>query len=553
MVTLNFLNLLITSLILILCLTLVLGLSDLHNLNSYQVDFFSRSYTNDFFTNTYYILWTNFSYLYIFVFTYLFIIMVSCSRLGSDKSLVVVTTVLLSLLVISNLTYWHLNVYLSTVNIYGSNSNKLLTNSINKYHPFLFYVGSLNVLLYFLGLKRVFFNKSNFHLTTLILSIRKSSLWLILLFFTLFLGAWWALQEGSWGGWWNWDPSEVFGLVITYSYLYVIHTPKSLNRLYWLLNSLKALSLFYLSVYFLIQLNFGLVSHNFGTRIDWFANSDHTYLLLLTLMSLFLLKTCLFLTKQFKNSLLIFNNLNRKNMKLYSYGSSGTDFRFLLYGLIYLQSSLAFIYIINDLLWKIFLINMFNNFQLFSIKLTIIYILAFFSLKLFNLGHFHLLLFSYMYFFYDISILIVLPLVSLRLLINYSTVTHLLILFTLSNSYNSEMYSFLTYNTLSLLDSIGWYSLNINSVENSTLFSSAGVIVESLFNFFSTSDTTTSIQSFSCLAQNGISTQGLFSNTDAFRFFINMFDYSAVTINLLFSISILFTVFYLRNPQLIIF
>ena len=174
-------NLLLTSFISTLGLVLILGLLDLHNLNSYQVDFFSRSYNNDFFTNTYYILWTNFSYLYIFIFTYLFILMLFYGKLGSDKSLLISTTALLSFLIVSNLIYWHLNVDLNTVDIYGSKSNKLLTNSINKYHPFLFYAGSLNVLLYFLYLVRIPFNKSSFYLTIIILLIRRSSLWLILL------------------------------------------------------------------------------------------------------------------------------------------------------------------------------------------------------------------------------------------------------------------------------------------------------------------------------------------------------------------------------------
>jgi len=552
-VTLNFLNLLLTSLISTLGLVLILGLLDLHNLNSYQVDFFSRSYNNDFFTNTYYILWTNFSYLYIFIFTYLFVLMLFYGKLGSDKGLVISATALLSFLIVSNLTYWHLNVDLNTIDIYGSKSNKLLTNSINKYHPFLFYAGSLNVLLYFLYLVRMSFNKSNFYLTIVILLIRRSSLWLILLFFTLFLGAWWALQEGSWGGWWNWDPSEVFGLIITYSYLYTIHTPKCLTRTYWLLNSLKILSLFYLVVYFLIQLNFGLVSHNFGTRIDWFVNSDHVYLLLLVLTLFFTLDTLLTLFRRLRDFLLTYNNSSYKSAGLYLYGSANTDFRLLLYGLVYFQVSLAFIYIINDLLWKIFLINMFNSFQLFSIKLTIVCIFVFFSLKLFSMKYFYMFVLSYSCIFYNMTMLLELFLLSLRLLSSYSTVSHLLILFILATSYNSEMYSFLTYNIQNLLDPVSQYSLNISSIENSTFVTSAGVVVESLFNFVSTSDTTPAIQSFSCLVHNGLLTQSLWSNTNTFKFYIHMFDYSTSVVNLIFSVAILCVILYLKKTPIIIF
>jgi cytochrome c biogenesis factor len=60
----------------------------------------------------------------------------------------------------------------------------------------------------------------NLNIQYIYLSIK---FYIILIIITLFMGSWWALQEGSWGGWWNWDPSEVFGLLFLLAYLYLIH------------------------------------------------------------------------------------------------------------------------------------------------------------------------------------------------------------------------------------------------------------------------------------------------------------------------------------------
>ena len=45
----------------------------------------------------------------------------------------------------------------------------------------------------------------------------------IILTITLYFGGWWALQEGSWGGWWNWDASEVLGLITLLYLILAVH------------------------------------------------------------------------------------------------------------------------------------------------------------------------------------------------------------------------------------------------------------------------------------------------------------------------------------------
>ena len=90
----------------------------------------------------------------------------------------------------------------------------------------------------------------------------------------LYLGSWWALQEGSWGGWWNWDASEFLGLLIFYFIVTLFHIRYNLQSLTKLYQSLY-LSLSYLFIYFFfLQLNFSVISHNFGFRTLKFLNTE---------------------------------------------------------------------------------------------------------------------------------------------------------------------------------------------------------------------------------------------------------------------------------------
>ena len=115
------------------------------------------------------------------------------------------------------------------------------------------------------------------------------------------MGSWWALEEGTWGGWWNWDSSEVFGLQIALSALYLNHsyTPVKLtsNRLF------QSISVFatVLISYFFIQLNFELVSHNFGSKFFFFFNNN-LFFLEAVVTSAFLLLIVLLTSKWLRGS-----------------------------------------------------------------------------------------------------------------------------------------------------------------------------------------------------------------------------------------------------------
>jgi cytochrome c biogenesis factor len=201
------------------------------------------------------------------------------------------------------MTYYAINNYhsLNVTNVFLCNLsvfNLLLSNPVNKYHPLLLYLTSLVILLFLCKTSQTscryttnFYIKNNLTLTMLIN---------YLLTATLYFGAWWALQEGSWGGWWNWDSSEVFGLIILTTSLTLLHTVKVKNTL-----PAGYLDYLYLLIiplsYLFVQLNFDIISHNFGIREVSPINTSN-YLTLSTLIIIYYLKS---INTKIKNTLTI--------------------------------------------------------------------------------------------------------------------------------------------------------------------------------------------------------------------------------------------------------
>lgn len=161
--------------------------------------------------------------------------------------------------------------------------NSLLLNSLNHYHPLILYSSfAIITLTFFTYSDRSFLPTlcayalyQNLYHTLSRISLTTSVL-------ALSLGSWWAAQEGTWGGWWNWDTSEVLGWLVS---LYILVTLHSLSRnkftlitLYkrlWLCNSI-------VFIYLLVQISFELTAHNFGIKFFYFFNSN---LFLLELLS----------------------------------------------------------------------------------------------------------------------------------------------------------------------------------------------------------------------------------------------------------------------------
>lgn len=167
----------------------------------------------------------------------------------------------------------NVNDVMTTYTEYGS--NVLLTNPLNRYHPFVFYLSAISFFLVTAPSVSTWINFNTFQVR-LSLQITKTLSWLSthVNLIALFMGSWWALQEGTWGGWWNWDSSETLGLEVSIFILVLIHTSAAVKNFVRLtLRSTLFLS-FFISSYFFIQLNFELVSHNFGSKFFFFFNNN---------------------------------------------------------------------------------------------------------------------------------------------------------------------------------------------------------------------------------------------------------------------------------------
>ena len=174
----------------------------------------------------------------------------------------------------SPLTFCH------NASIYSNfGSNQLLSNALNKYHPFVLYL-SFTLALFAYGFKVLRWNlQANF------LELSASRLWsrtqwviIQINLLALWMGSWWALQEGTWGGWWNWDSSETFGLLITLSFLTLTHSRHIPSKRLFFSLKFTSLVAVVLCSYVFMQINFELVSHNFGSKFFFFFNNNLFFL-----------------------------------------------------------------------------------------------------------------------------------------------------------------------------------------------------------------------------------------------------------------------------------
>jgi hypothetical protein len=182
-----------------------------------------------------------------------------------------------------------------TINTSLLQFNTLLVNNLNKIHPFIFYSGTFLVfsILLIWTLRKL--NLGQFALTSQLNQINLLQVpILIVSLIALFLGSWWAVQEGTWGGWWNWDPSETFGLLFLLFALFNIHTLFKFDLVYKIHQRIKILTFFLILTYFFIQLNFDLVSHNFGVKFFYFFNNKLFFYIILILL-IFLIIQFLFI------------------------------------------------------------------------------------------------------------------------------------------------------------------------------------------------------------------------------------------------------------------
>jgi len=309
-----------------------------NNLFTSSVDYFTRFNFHDHILNLVYFYWTNFWFVLPFIGVISVILLVTSKT--KLNWIFLTSIILIQYYILSLPQYTMFNFTGWLTNCHSENVNSLLTNSINKYHPLIFYMGAtvtLKLLVHQITrLKRLKSLMTIMHRPTLT-SLPIYLKWVTL---TLIFGGWWALQEGSWGGWWNWDPSETFGLFLMMSYLFLLHLKKTttLNK-EWVFQ-IKLQLVVFLSFYFFIQLNFDLVSHNFGTRVHQFVNSYYSYLMMLFIFFLY----CTNLLTSF-----FWKKYSQKNLH-----------KTLLYAILFLLMFFSFLELWINFIWLLFNFNTFN-------------------------------------------------------------------------------------------------------------------------------------------------------------------------------------------------
>lgn len=164
------------------------------------------------------------------------------------------------------LIIYYLIFYKNTVNAYFikitipliyKKINMALLNGILNIHPWITFM-CYSLLLFFLisfffrkdDIKRWFFRK-NFVKYRLIILVTCS----------IFLGSYWAFQELSWGGWWNWDIVELISLNLFFFSLLIAHN-NYINIFYKNINIKKFILIFLISI---IIIRFNLLNsiHSF--------------------------------------------------------------------------------------------------------------------------------------------------------------------------------------------------------------------------------------------------------------------------------------------------
>lgn len=406
------------------------------------LDWGSRINVNDSFINLFNFFWTTLLYLPSFFFILGFLTF--SYKPSNNVPYYTVLYVLLLFIYNSELTdFLILNNSLQNNNLNFTIVNLLLTNNLNKYHPFIFYVSvwlfwSSWFFTSFRQTTTPLFNDS-FITTTLNRTWKGATLWNVV---ALFLGSWWALQEGTWGGWWNWDPSEVLGLLFMIIGVIFIHSIPQPQ--YWLLQQKKLILLLFFTLfsYVFIQLNFDLVSHNFGSKFFFFFNHNLFFFEIIIVWlyaTWYLLKTSYFTSSTWLNIIPLVYNSFSKPLHLLWYAV------ILIYALLIVMIIISFIPLLNYFLWTYLHINSFNtqvNMEQIILLFLFVLYLPFYSIL--NL-HLFLLLIIGFYAFNSTS-LVFLPLLVFRK--TKTTIFHIGLILFLNINLTSYDVPFLTWDTI---------------------------------------------------------------------------------------------------------
>ena len=486
-------------------------------------DMLSRLLVNDFFINSYYLLWTSFWYLPTFL-----LISFSVTLINSSKNGVGYTWLAAGLFfVVVSLHYQNLNLYNYLADNCSMNFNTLLSNSVNKFHPALFYITLFHLLaslqLFLLNRKYKYSPNSNLALNACVGNSLTS-----VIVFTLFLGSWWALQEGSWGGWWNWDPSEVFGLFAMLYYLYTLHKLQKTSNYSIIASYLKILTQLVFITYIFIQLNFDLVSHNFGTKVDQFIDTSQNFLVLTASLVILITLTV--------NHLLCELSVNAAMSPRYT--TQPNKSVLVWYASVAFALSLillsSFSLLINDFLWKLLAVNILN-----STKFTYFYTSLLITLVLIRSwstqSYTALWLIYILYFGKEVLVLSIVPALSRVNLFHVSIVSLLFVM--LSESNQSISLWEVLYENVSYVQSHTVYdvstpfiSLNNFMIEQLYSILTNSKVSELVWNFTWTASSNEN-HSFLHVIMPDLLTQSLYAGNGLSNYVINVLDFCISTSN----------------------
>ncbi len=438
------------------------------------LDIVYRLNLNDSFLNLYAFFWTNFWYLPFFFITLFFIFIFFKKNYFSVGNVLILC--LLGVYFYEIQDFNSVNHQLSFIDLNLNNFNFFLFNNINKYHPLLFYFSvCYTFFIFYFYLSIVFFSR-NFFKKEKSLYINEKFIFFLFFFnfVSLYLGSWWALQEGTWGGWWNWDSSEVFGLLFLLISVFYLHVRLNLHNICKSYYSYFFLLLSVIISYYFIQLNFDLVSHNFGIKFFYFFNNN-----LFFLESIFLTSTLFFYF--FKYYIFFFNNfyfLYKMKIVIRQESLLIASKFFLLFLLSFLFSKyilVSFGFLINYFFWNFLELNVFNS-EINVYFYTIFLCLIVFYL-LFRWCIFYLYLLLFLFLFHNFLLIY---LYTNHLFFNFFTYLHYtLVNFLITNLMNLKLqisfwnlYYFFTPLVSTSISYISgsFYSCDSNFLEHSTPF-----------------------------------------------------------------------------------
>jgi hypothetical protein len=457
--------------------------------------------------------------------------------------------------------YYTLNQYTYSVKNIQYFFNNLLSNPLNKYHPILFFISYIfmyNILVYnhLLVNFRTFVNSKFIYVTKYSYILTKNAYIWILMSVSLYLGSWWALQEGSWGGWWNWDSSEVFGLLILTSLLIIFHLSKNYNSQIFFTCLIFFFIVIITFLYFILQLSYNLVSHNFGLSLIGYG---YVQFIFKTNLSIILI-SCFIVW--FGIKCLVLKTILCKNIYyiVYSQNNNKLNIQFIKLKIVLLISLLFYIYtttfnpIFNNIFWNSLNINLLNNLlHWVNIKLITLIILWLFLLR-FNF--FTLIIYVYYTLTYVITYLFNLPIYTGT--VSLFKTLHTLILMILSLSLYLQFYLFSQWELLRL-SSTDWYNSYNRLVFRGNVFTDNTYIyiilglLDSLnqnlspssYSFFHNINT----QLFSLNLNDSLLKQTLYSSNYLYIFKVSIHD-NPSSVTDLSTLPIILIVYYLYSRKL---